>query len=52
MLVTLKGVRVYDITQSITKPILIFNALETYLKDAVVYQEISDKGKQYNLNLS
>ena len=41
MLVSIKGIRVYDISLSLQEPILIFNALETYLKNAEVYPDPS-----------
>jgi len=46
MVATLKGVRVYDISQSLQEPILIFNALETYLKDAEVFYDEAKKGRK------
>ena len=43
-MVTLKGIKIYDISMSLQDPILIFNALETYLKDGEVYQDETSKG--------
>lgn len=48
MVVTLKGIRIYDIAQSLETPIIIFTALEVYLKDAEISFDKQTRGTIIN----